>query len=103
MRYESGADPAGLRILKLESDAMAPELRLGDRILVDTSRRLPTLGELFVPWDGNAIVLKRTERIHVSEPSTIRLHSDGRFHPPYTCLASETRLFGKMLWTVRKL
>ena len=103
VRYESDADPAGLRILKVEGDAMVPELRSSDRILVDTSRRLPALGELFVLWDGNAIVVKRTERIHGSAPSTIRLHSDGRFHSPYTCLASETRLFGKVLWTVRKL
>ena len=74
--------------LRYEGDAMAPELQPGDRIVVDTSRRWPTLGDLFVLWDGNAIVIKRFERVHDSEPPTIRLHSDACFHPPYTCLAS---------------
>ena len=46
--YEGDADPAGVRILKVEDDAMAPELQSGDRIVVDTSRHWPTLGELFV-------------------------------------------------------
>ena len=36
--YEGDADPAGVRILKAEGNAMAPELQPGDRIVVDTSR-----------------------------------------------------------------
>ena len=67
---------------------MAPELQPGDRIVVDTFRRWPTLGEPFVIWDGNSIVIKRYERVWDSEPPTFRLHSAGRFHPPYTCIAS---------------
>ena len=40
---------------------MVPELQAGDRLFVDTSRCTPTIGELFVLWDGNAIVVKRFE------------------------------------------
>ena len=46
--YEGDADPAGVRILKAEGNATAPELQPGDRIVVDSSRHWPTLGELFV-------------------------------------------------------
>ena len=99
--YEGDADPAGVRILKAEDDAMAPELQPGDRIVVDTFRRWPTLGEPFVIWDGNSIVIKRYERVWDSEPPTFRLHSLGRFHAPYTCLASEVQFLGKALWTIR--
>ena len=99
--YESDADPSGVRILKAEGDAMAPELQAGDRIVVDPSRRWPTLGELFVLWDGNAIVIKRYECVWDSGPPTVRLHSYGRFHPPYTCLASEVKILGKVLWAIR--
>ena len=98
--YEGDADPAGVRILKAEDDAMAPELQPGDRIVVDTFRRWPTLGEPFVMWDGNSIVIKRYERVWDSEPPTFRLHSAGRFHPPYTCIASEVRFLGKVLWAI---
>ena len=99
--YAGDADPAGVRILKAEGNAMASELLAGDRIVVDTSRHWPTLGELFVLWNGNPIVIKRYERVWDSAPPTIRLHSAGRFHPPYVCLASEARFLGKVLWTIR--
>ena len=99
--YAGDADPAGVHILKAEGNAMASELLAGDRIVVDTSRHWPTLGELFVLWNGNSIVIKRYERVWDSAPPTIRLHSAGRFHPPYVCLASEARFLGKVLWTIR--
>ena len=79
--YEGDADPAGVRILKAEGNTMAPELQPGDRLVVDTSRHWPTLGELFVLWDGNSIVIKRYERVWDSEPPTIRLHSTWPFPP----------------------
>ena len=65
---------------------MAPELHPGDRIVVDTSRHWPTLGELFVLWDGNSIVIKRYERVwgfraaHVPTPLRRPL-------PPALCLS----------------
>ena len=36
-----------------------------------------------------------------TETPTIRLHSAGRFHPPYVCLASEAQFLGKVLWAIR--
>lgn len=59
LRHELHSDPAHVRMLKVEDDAMMPELRAGDRVLIDTSRPWPSLGELYVLWDGNAIVVKR--------------------------------------------
>ena len=99
--YECDTDPARVRILKAEGNAMAPELQPGDRMVVDTSRPWPTLRELFVLWDGNSIGINRYERVWHSEPPTIRLHTAGRFHPPYVCLASEARFLGKVLWAIR--
>lgn len=101
LRYEKHADPAHVRILKIEDDMMMPELHPSDRVVVDTSRPWPSLGELYVLWDGNAIVVKRVGWGDNSEPFKYRLLSEGRFHPPYTCLRSEIRFFGNVLFTVR--
>ncbi len=43
---------------------MEPELSEGDRLLVDTARRVPATGEMFVLWDGDGLVVKRVERVH---------------------------------------
>ncbi|MYB12890.1 MAG: hypothetical protein F4X42_06510 [Rhodospirillaceae bacterium] len=38
---------------------MEPELSEGDRLLVNTLKRVPATGEMFVLWDGNGLVVKR--------------------------------------------
>ena len=52
IRHEAGADPGHLHILRVRGNSMEPEMREGDRIVVDTARRTPAMGELFVLWDG---------------------------------------------------
>ena len=100
--YESHANLSGVRILNVEDDAMAPELQAGHRVIFDTSRPWPSLGEQYVLWDGNAVVIKRVAWGDRSEPLAYRLLSPGRFYPPYTCLRSKIRFFGNVLWTVRR-
>ena len=91
--YKGDVDPAAVHILNADRDVMAPELQPGDPIVVDTFRRSPTLGELFVLRDGNPIAVKRYARVRYSEPPTIRLHFHGRLHPPYVCIASPLSSF----------
>ena len=52
-------DPAALRILRVRDASMEPALRDGDRLVVDTARRVPAPGELFVRCDGDGLVVKR--------------------------------------------
>ena len=100
--YESHANLSGVRILYVEDDAMAPELQAGHRVIFDTSRPWLSLGEQYVLWDGNAVVIKRVGWGDRTEPLTYCLFSSGRFHPPYTCPRSKIRFFGNALWTVRR-
>ena len=69
VRHEGDADPKKLRILRVRGDSMEPEMREGDWGLVDTARRLPATGKLFVLFDSNGLVVKRVER----EPGEARL------------------------------
>ena len=103
VRHEAGAEPERLRILRVQGNSMAPEMRAGDRVFVDTTKRTPATGELFVVWDGNGLVVKRIETVHDTDPPRLRLLSDNPSYAPYTCLASEAHIVGKVLWTLRRV
>ena len=103
LRQEGGAKPDDLRIITVRGDSMEPLLSEGDRLFIDTARKLPTIGELCELWDGNGLVLKRVESVQGTEPPQLRLISANPNYAPYTCLAGEARIVGKVLWTFRRL
>ena len=76
---------------------MEPEMRDGDHVVVDTARRSHATGELFVPWDANGLVVKRVE-VTGDEPPRLRLLSANADYQPYTCLAEEAHIVGKVVW-----
>ena len=106
IRHEAGAEPENLRILRVRGNSMEPELRDGDRIVVDVSRRLPATGETFVLWDGIGLVVKRVEVVRGDaaddEPPRLRLISANPDYAPYSCLAQDAHILGKVLWVVRR-
>ena len=103
IRHEAGSEPENLRILRVRGNSMEPELRDGDRIVVDVSRRLPA----FVLWDGIGLVVKHVEvargdAVDDDEPPRLRLISANPDYAPYTCLAQDAHILGKVLWAVRR-
>jgi len=102
IRHECGATPDNLRILRVRGESMEPEIRDGDRLLVDTARRIPATGELFVLWDGAGLVVKRTEIQPDADPPKLRLISSNPEYEPYTCLAEDAHIVGKVLWTLAR-
>ena len=102
LRQEGGANPADLRIVRVRGDSMEPVLGEGDRLVIDTARTRPSTGELCALWDGHGLVVKRVE-IVAGEPVRLRLTSANPAYAPYTCLAEEARIVGKVVWAVRRL
>ncbi len=98
VRHEGDADPEAVRILRVRGNSMEPELREGDRIVVDTARRVPAAGELFVLWDGTGLVVKRIDAL--TAEGTLRLVSAHPDYPPYQRPADEVHIVGKVLWKV---
>ena len=108
IRHEAGAEPGNLRILRVRGNSMEPELRDGDRIVVDVSRRLPATGETFVLWDGIGLVVKRVEvvrgdAVDDGDPPRLRLISANPDYAPYSCLAQDAHILGKVAWVVRRV
>ena len=109
IRYEAGAAPENLRILRVRGNSMEPEMREGDRAVIDTSRRLPVTGEIFVLWDGHGLVVKHVEEVHgdqglmdEDQPRRLRLISAHPDYAPYSRLAEEVHILGKVLRVVRR-
>ena len=101
VRHEGDASPEALRILRVRGNSMEPELREGDRIVVDTARRVPAAGELFVLWDGTGLVVKRVEALGAG--GTLRLASAHPDYPAYERPADEVHVVGKILWAIRRI
>ena len=103
VRHESGADPEHLRLLRVRGNSMEPEMSAGDRLMVDTAQRVPITGEMFVLWDGNGLVVKRIETVREAGPPRLQLLSANPDYAPYTCLAEEVHIVGKVLWTLKRV
>ena len=108
IRYESGAALENLRIIRVRGNSMEPEMFEGDRILVDASNKLPVTGEKYLLWDGNGLVVKRVEVVHRDaadgdEPTRLRLISANSDYAPYSCLARDVHVFGKVWWVVGRV
>ena len=103
IRHEGDAEPGSLWILRARGDSMEPLVSDGDRLLVDVSRRCPGTGETAVLWDGAGLVVKRVEVLPYTEPPRLRLISCNPAYEPYTCLAQDAHVVGKVLWTLRRL
>ncbi len=107
IRHEVDAEPEHLRILRVRGNSMEPEMRDGDRIVVDVSRRLPSTGETFLLWDGVGLVIKRVEAIHgdavdQDEAPRLRLISANADYAPYLRPAQDVHILGKVLWVIRR-
>ena len=102
VRHEGDADPDALRIIRVRGNSMEPEMRDGDRIVVDTARRTPATGELFVLWDGIGLVVKRVEPAHEPGEPSLRLISANPDYPAYTRPAADIHIVGRVVWKVVK-
>jgi len=103
IRHEFRARPEDLRIVTIDGDSMEPLLSSGDRILIDTSQRIPVPPGIFVIWDGMGIVAKRVEHVPNSEPATIVIKSVNPDYQTYERGAEEVNIIGRVIWLSRRL
>jgi phage repressor protein C with HTH and peptisase S24 domain len=103
IRHELRAEPAMLRIMRVEGDSMTPTLLDGDTVLVDLARRSPTPPGIFVLHDGMGLVAKRLEHLPNSDPPTVRIVSDNEHYSPYESTAEEVNIIGRIRWFAREI
>lgn len=103
VRHELRAQPDQLRMITIDGDSMEPLLSSGDRILVDTSQRVPVPPGIFVIWDGMGLVAKRTEHVPNSDPPRIVIKSSNPEYATYERDAEEVNIVGRAVWAARRL
>ena len=103
IRHELRARSANLRIITIDGDSMEPLLASGDRVLVDTSQRVPAPPGIFVIWDGLGIVAKRIEHIPTAEPSRIVIKSVNPIYGDYERPTEEVNIIGRVILAGKKL
>jgi phage repressor protein C with HTH and peptisase S24 domain len=103
IRHELRAKSVNLRIITIDGDSMEPLLASGDRVLVDTSQRVPAPPGIFVIWDGLGIVAKRIEHIPTAEPSRIVIKSVNPIYGDYERPTEEVNIIGRVIWAGKKL
>jgi phage repressor protein C with HTH and peptisase S24 domain len=102
IRHEFRSHPETLRIITIDGDSMEPVLSSGDRIMLDTSQRIPVPPGIFVIWDGMGIVAKRIEHILSSEPPKLRIVSVNPDSETYERDAEEVNVIGRVVWSTRR-
>jgi hypothetical protein len=103
VRHEFRARHEDLRIITIDGDSMEPLLSSGDRILIDSSQKVPVPPGIFVVWDGMGLVAKRVEHIPNSEPPKIIIRSINPEYQTYERTADEVNIVGRVIWTAKRL
>ncbi|MDN7351684.1 LexA family transcriptional regulator [Acetobacter senegalensis] len=92
-------DPAMLRLVSVSGDAMAPTLREGDLVIVDTGARAVQGGAIFALRVEGDILLRRLER---RLGGGIRALADNDRYPPQelqTAEAAGLDVVGEVVWS----
>jgi phage repressor protein C with HTH and peptisase S24 domain len=103
IRHEFRARAEDLHIVTIDGDSMEPLLSSGDRIMIDTSRRMPVPPGIFVIWDGMGIVAKRVEHVPHSDPAKVIIKSLNPEYQTYERNAEDVNIVGRVVWAARRL
>lgn len=95
--------PGQLIIHEVHSDAMAPTLLAGDRVLVNLEDRQIGEGGVFLIADATGNVLKRLETVPGSKPQMVKQITDNGRHGTYEVRASDTKVIGRVVWYARRM
>lgn len=90
-----------LDIIEVIGDSMEPTLRSGDKIMVDLGDKNPPVPGAFALFDGDAVVVKRIEK--VPQTPLIRIMSDNPRHGHYDVPAETVNIAGRVVWFGRRL
>ena len=102
IRHEFRARAEDLHIVTIDGDSMEPLLSSGDRIMIDTSRRVPVPPGIFVIWDGIGIVAKRIEHVPHSDPTKVIIKSLNPEYQTYERSAEEVNIVGRVVWAAKR-
>ena len=105
LTQELHARPQGCHIVTVEGDSMLDEngkgLTPGDKVVVDTTRTVPSPPGIFALWDGMCPVLKRIE--YIDKTNSILISSDNPKHKTYERQMDEVTIIGRVIADITRI
>ncbi len=103
LRHVIGINHEDAAIAEVRGDSMAPTLNAGDMVMVNMRDKDPTQPGVFVIFDGDGTVIKRLEKVPLSEPVELVLISDNQLHSKYTVPAEQVMIVGRVCWRSHRM
>lgn len=105
IRYELGAKPKDLYLIRVAGDSMEPTLRSGDAILVDRRATTPDREGVYIIRMNGMLLVKRLQAV---PGGMIRVLSDNHVFAAFDVTLSnldgaELIIIGRVVWTGRRL
>jgi len=95
------SSPRNVVLMNVRGDSMAPTIKNGDSVLIDTGRRHVYDGNIYALRLDETIVIKR---LSLLPGNRIMILSDNKAeHPPYNAEAKEVQVIGQVVWLARAL
>jgi phage repressor protein C with HTH and peptisase S24 domain len=94
---------AGLRLITISGDSMAPVLEHGDVVMVDCTQTQPSPPGIFIVDDGVGLVAKRLDLVPATQPQILRLTSENGVYTNYQRRIDEVQIVGRVVWFARTL
>ena len=92
-----------VKVITIWGDSMEPEMRSGDKAIVDLSWTDPSPPGFFFLHDGLGLVAKQIEHVPQSDPPTLTIKSTNPRYDAYQRTADEVRILGRIVGVVRRL
>lgn len=103
IRNITDAGERDLHVITVEGNSMEPELRPGDKIIVDSSRKSPTPPGIFVLYDGIGTVVKQLEHIPKTNPPRVEIKSANKDYRADEATADEINIIGRVIGVIRRV
>lgn len=98
---ERKGNPSDMVLMEVYGNSMEPELREGDVVLLDQSRRDILAGGIYAVGVEDTVMVKRVEK----RPGQVVLHSDNTDYSPIYLRGDEldnVRVLGRVIWVSRE-
>ena len=97
MREKTSANAKQIRTFKVEEDAMSPDFKAGEYVLVDVSSIKPSPPGVFLVSDGMGEIIRQCEYIPQSTPSSVKLTAKKKGYDPVILELKDSTVIGRII------
>ena len=97
VKEKTSANPGDVMTYRIEEDAMSPEYKVGQDVLVNTAMQKPSPSGVFLISDGMGAILRRCEYIPQSNPPAMRVSAVKEGYESHTMKIQPETIIGRVV------